>query len=242
MSELMEFVSQIMSQMLSTGGQVTKLLDKYGLVVSVSSQGDYFQGAIFELRRCAISNGNIELHDPPLFVGQRHFLEMEDFQSYLDEEALEELEEIDVQAVLYAGGLIRSIKIQQNENVVKQTHYQLPELSPHEEKQIVDTLKNCLRDSMNNNEISYGKIEDLDILFMTYHKNNETTVVMHKLSDCFLLGGQYPVELPQNPVYMAILDQKNGFNGTANSDFKNTKFEKYYQFVNACLASSIKTY
>ncbi|WP_275175680.1 hypothetical protein [Bacillus tropicus] len=241
MSELMNFVSQSMNQMLSTGEQVIEILNKYGFVVSISTQDGYFQGALFELRRCVISNGNIDLHDPPLIIGQRHFFEMEDFQSFIDEEALEELDEIDVQAALYIGGLIRSINIQKNEEVQNQTDYRLPELSAHEEKQIVDTLKNCLRDAMSNHENSFGKIEDLDLLFMSYHKNNETTFMMYKLSDCVLLGEEYPVELPQNPIYVAALDQRNGFNSTANSDFKNTSYEKYCYFVNDCLASSVKT-
>ncbi len=239
MSELMDLVSKMFDQMLSTGEQVIKVVDKYGLVVSINYQGENYQGCIFELRRCEIYNEGIELHNPPLFVGQRHMLNMKDFQNYIDEKALEELIDIHRQATLYIAGLIKSIKI--NHHQSQQTEYQMPSLHEHEERQIVDTMKQCLREAMNEGQ-SFGKIEELDLLFMVTYENNTTSLALFKLSDCFLLGGEIPVELPSFPIYLATLDQQKGFNGTANNEFEHSKFEKYYQYVNACLSSSVKTY
>lgn len=239
MSELMDLVSKMFDQMLSTGEQVIKLVEKYGLVVSINSKGEYYQGCIFELRRCEIYNEGIELHNPPLFVGQRHMLNMEDFQNSIDEKAFEELIDIHRQATLYIAGLIKSIKI--NHHQAQQTEYQMPNLVEHEKNQIDDTMKRCLREAMKEGQ-SFGKIEEVDLLFMVTYENNTTSVALFKLSDCFLLGGEVPVELPSFPIYLATLDQQKGFNGTANNEFKHTKFEKYYQYVNACLSSSVKTY
>ena len=92
---------------------------------------------------------------------------------------------------------------------------------------------------MNTGETSTGKIEDLDIVIIS---NLQTTVAVYKLSDCFFIGGEILSELPEHPIYTSTLDQTNGFNGKANSDYRNTKYETYIHFVNACLSSSVKTY
>ena len=69
------------------------------------------------------------MHDSPLFVGKRHFRNKEDFQSYLDDEVIEDLEEISTQAAVYIIGFFRSINLQPNEDASEQTYQQMPELS-----------------------------------------------------------------------------------------------------------------
>jgi hypothetical protein len=241
MKELMEFVSQMMNQMLVTGQPVLKLLDPYGLVVSVAPNGDYFQTDIFDRLRCMIDDDHIELHDPPLFTGRRHLFEKDDFQDHLEKEALQQVEEKNLRAIFYIGALIRSMNIPSNIKTANETHYELPELSEQEETLIIDALRDCLECSMHTQDASYKIIEDLDLFLMTSYQLNQTTVVVHKLSDCFLTTEKEPSELPQNPIYIATLDPNNGFKGTANSDYKDTVFEKYYQFINVCLARSVKS-
>lgn len=114
MSELRDLVSQMFYQLLSTGEQVIKIVEKYGLIISINQEEGDYQGCVFDFLRCEIHEESIELHNPPLFVGQRNIKEMEDFQSYLDEESLEDLASIRIQAVLYASGLIRGINLQES--------------------------------------------------------------------------------------------------------------------------------
>src|SRR4051794_8902306 len=111
MNEIMGFTTNTINRALSTG-ETLDVLEKYDLVLVASTNGEYIQGSVFQFSKCNIVNNNsIELHDPPLFVGQRHYLNMEDFSHYMNEDQLETMNEINIQAVLLMSGLIRSFKL-----------------------------------------------------------------------------------------------------------------------------------
>jgi hypothetical protein len=114
-SEIQGLVTNTLNRMLNSGEVVFDGLEKHDLLVSFAAIGEYIQGSVFQLSKCKIINGSVvELQDPPLFVGQRHYLNMEDFQDYMNEEALEELGSVEIQACLLIGGLIRSFNLQRN--------------------------------------------------------------------------------------------------------------------------------
>lgn len=114
-NEIQGFVTNALNRMLNSGEVVFDSLQKYDLLLSFAASGEYIQGSVFQLSKCKIIAGSVvELQDPPLFVGQRHYLKMEDFQDYMNEEALEGLASIDIQACLLIGGLIRSFNLQRN--------------------------------------------------------------------------------------------------------------------------------
>jgi hypothetical protein len=113
-NEIMGFVTNTINQALSTG-EALDVLEKYDLVLVASTNGEYIQGSVFQFSKCNIvSDYSIELHDPPLFVAQRHYLNMEDFRDFLNEDHLETMNETNIQVVLLISGLIRSFKLQRN--------------------------------------------------------------------------------------------------------------------------------
>jgi hypothetical protein len=110
--EIEGFVINTLNRMLSTEELVFDAFEKYDLILSFSSKGEYIQGSVFQLSRCEVDNGTlVDLHQPPLFVGRRHYLKMEDFEQFIDEESLEHLSESSLQAFLGICGIIRSFNL-----------------------------------------------------------------------------------------------------------------------------------
>ncbi|MBT2686038.1 hypothetical protein [Bacillus sp. ISL-37] len=113
-NEVMGFVTNTINRALSTG-QALDVIEKFDLVLVASINGEYIQGSVYQFSQCNIvNNQSIELHETPLFVAERHYLNMEDFRDYLNEEQLETMDERNIQAVLLMSGLIRSFKLQPN--------------------------------------------------------------------------------------------------------------------------------
>ncbi|MGV2939611.1 hypothetical protein AB5I83_08480 [Mesobacillus sp. LC4] len=113
-NEVMGFVTNTINRALSTG-QALDVMEKYDLVLVASINGEYIQGSVYQFSQCNIvNNESIELHETPLFAAERHYLNMEDFRDYLNEEHLETMDQTNIQAVLLMSGLIRSFKLQPN--------------------------------------------------------------------------------------------------------------------------------
>ncbi|NKE04725.1 hypothetical protein [Mesobacillus selenatarsenatis] len=113
-NEVMGFVTNTINRALSTG-QALDVMEKYDLVLVASINGEYIQGSVYQFSHCNIvNNESIELHETPLFAAERHYLNMEDFRDYLNEEHLETMDQTNIQAVLLMSGLIRSFKLQPN--------------------------------------------------------------------------------------------------------------------------------
>ncbi|MEB1809755.1 MAG: hypothetical protein LPK26_21095 [Bacillaceae bacterium] len=244
-SKIQDFITNAVNQMLNSGEVVFDAMNEYDLLLSVSARDEYIQGCIYQYSRCEIENGSIvELHDPPLFAGQRHYLNIEDFDHFLDENALEYLDADSVQACILMSGLIRSFKLQNNnyENGENAARIHHDDLTESEEQQIVDVLKRCLLDTQKYQHTKHERINAVDTMLQTTFEDGVISVYLYKASECgismnspFEMSFEFP-----DPIYWADLDPRQGFSSGANSEIRGTKYLAVCQFVNDCLANTVR--
>ena len=118
MSQLQEMVNNSINDLVNNGEVVIRISDIYDLAIIFDVEDDYLICSIYQLSKCKQVDGVLEeVHETPIFAGAQHYVNMEDFEYALDEEALESLEGNSSEAILLTTGLFRTLILQKNEDL-----------------------------------------------------------------------------------------------------------------------------
>ncbi|MDF9840771.1 MULTISPECIES: hypothetical protein [unclassified Paenibacillus] len=231
-NELIDFVTGTMNHVLEAG-QTIQLIEEYDLLIRVVLQEESFVGAIYALSDCRIdASGLVDFPEKPLFVGTRDYYNVQDHEYELDQQSLDRMDGQSREALILVSGLFLAFKTE--------AAAQPGELSEDEQQRILPVLKTCLQQTYVDREPGYGTLEEFDTLIMTTPMDNGMSLALFELSECVMQLGT-PVELPMNPLYVGVLDHREGFTGNANSEIQGTKHEQVAQYIHMCLVQSLRT-
>ncbi|MCP8970727.1 hypothetical protein [Ectobacillus ponti] len=112
MEMLMKTVGDGCMHVLRTGQPVIIGLRDFELALMVGQNDFSMQSSLYPLAACVTPEGQLtEPTVPPLFAGRRHFLDVEDFEGYINEEELPSLWPKQSQAFFFTIHLLRTIQL-----------------------------------------------------------------------------------------------------------------------------------
>jgi hypothetical protein len=112
-SQLQEMVTSSINDLLENGEFVIRTSDFYDLVTIFDVNDEYLLCSIYQLSKCKQVEGRLEeVHETPIVAVAQHHIDMDGFESALDEQALESLGSNAKEAIMLTTGVFRSLILQ----------------------------------------------------------------------------------------------------------------------------------